>query len=240
MEKRRFVILLMVAYAGTACAQAAAHPSASGHSKKKEPPTAPIYVPAALEPLRLDQTPAVAPQVSYVDGQLMVVAPNSTLIDILKAIHLKTGADLNMPPDALDRVAVRLGPGKPAEVLAALLDGSRFNYVLLSGENSKTISRIILTAKAGASSADIGVPPDQAAAPVVQGYVRPVPPPNASKAELDEEEDPSETSTAGMMVDSSVQDAGSAEQPVAAPESTSNPANGQSPEPKDNSAAPQR
>src|SRR5215471_6439745 len=98
--KHRYLVVAVALCPGILSAQVAAHADRPKHSKKKAPPPAPVYVSTALEPLRLDQTPVVAPQVSYVNEQLMIVAPNSTLIDVLRAIHLKTGAVLDMPPDA--------------------------------------------------------------------------------------------------------------------------------------------
>src|SRR5262249_49379553 len=45
-------------------------------------------------PLTLAQMPAVAPQVTFQNGQLTIIAPNSTLGDILRAVHARTGAEV--------------------------------------------------------------------------------------------------------------------------------------------------
>ena len=46
----------------------------------------------------LDSVPAVAPQVSYQDGNLTILAHNSNLTDILKAVQVSTGATIDVRP----------------------------------------------------------------------------------------------------------------------------------------------
>jgi hypothetical protein len=96
----------------------------------------------------LDAIPAVAPQVSYQDGLLTIVAPNSTLADILRGVRKHTAADIEIPSTASERVVTRLGPGPAREVMAELLNGSRFNYILLgSPDNANLLVRVVLVAK---------------------------------------------------------------------------------------------
>ncbi len=95
--------------------------------------------------------PAVPPKVSFSNGMLTIVAQNSTLSDILRAVRAQTGAAVEIPPNATERVVINLGPGAPRDVLAALLNGSHFNYVMLgSPTNPAKVDRVILTSKAGA------------------------------------------------------------------------------------------
>jgi flagellar biosynthesis GTPase FlhF len=103
--------------------------------------------------LPLDSIAPVPPQVSYQDGQLTIVAPNSTLADILKAVRKQTGAEIDIP-DAKERVATHLGPGPARDVIAELLNGSRFNYVLLgSPSDAAALTRVVLVAKTGPDNA---------------------------------------------------------------------------------------
>src|SRR5277367_6029400 len=96
----------------------------------------------------LDAIPAVAPQVSFQDGLLTIVAPNSTLGDILRGVRKHTSADIEIPPTASERVVTRLGPGPAPEIMAELLNGSRFNYILLgSPDNANQLVRVVLVAK---------------------------------------------------------------------------------------------
>jgi hypothetical protein len=95
----------------------------------------------------LDSIAAVPPQVTYRDNQLTIVAPNSTLGDILRAVKKLTGAEIEIP-SAPERVVTQLGPGPARSVVAELLNGSRFNYVLLgSPQDDTALTRVVLVAK---------------------------------------------------------------------------------------------
>ena len=96
----------------------------------------------------LDAIPAVAPDVSYQDGLHTIVAPNSTLGDILRGVRKHTSADIDIPATATERVVTRLGPAPAREVMAELLNGSRFNYILLgSPADANALVRVVLVAK---------------------------------------------------------------------------------------------
>jgi hypothetical protein len=102
-----------------------------------------------VQQIPLDSIAPVAPQVSYQNSQLTIVAPNSTLGDILRAVRKQTGAEIEIP-SAPERVVTHLGPGSAREVVAELLNGSRFNYVLLgSPANDALLTRVVLVAKTG-------------------------------------------------------------------------------------------
>ena len=96
-----------------------------------------------------EQYPARPPRVVFRDGQLTITAENSTLPDILAAIHQRTGAAMELPANlGNERVAVKLGPAATDEVLAALLNGSHFDYIVLNHpDNPLTPERIILREK---------------------------------------------------------------------------------------------
>jgi hypothetical protein len=99
--------------------------------------------------------------VTYIDGKLSVTAKNSTLGDILRAISAKTGASIDIPEGANERVVSQLGPAPARDVMTALLNGSHFNYVMVGTEaNPNAVVHVILTSKtdrpggsAGASAA---------------------------------------------------------------------------------------
>jgi hypothetical protein len=132
------------------------------HKTKKQPPPPPLPsgTQGPVPQIPLDAIPAVAPQVSYQDGMLTIVAPNSTLGDILRGVRKHTAADIDIPSTASERVATRLGPGPAREIVAELLNGSHFNYVLLgSPENANLLVRVVLVAK----TPDTPTPPIQAA-----------------------------------------------------------------------------
>ncbi len=124
------------------------------HKIKKQttppPPPLPSGPQGPVPQVPLDAIPAVAPQVSYQDGQLTIVAPNSTLGDILRGVRKYTAADIEIPATANERVVTRLGPGPAREVMAELLNGSHFNYILLgSPGDANALVRVVLVPKSG-------------------------------------------------------------------------------------------
>jgi hypothetical protein len=151
--------------------------SAQTHKKAKKPPAPLPPLPngptGPVPPIPLDSMAPVPPQVSYQNSQLTIVAPNSTLGDILRAVHKQTGAEIEVPA-ATERVVTHLGPGPAREVVAELLNGSRFNYVLLgSPADDSSLTRVLLVAKTG---------PDTAVAQQ-QPANKPQPAPDAEAAE---------------------------------------------------------
>jgi hypothetical protein len=121
--------------------------------KKKEaplPPPLPSGTQGPVPQVPLESLPAVAPEVTYRDGMLTIVAPNSTLGDILRSVRKYTSAEIEVPATASERVVARLGPAPACEVMAELLNGSRFNYILLgSPEDANALTRVVLVAKTG-------------------------------------------------------------------------------------------
>jgi hypothetical protein len=110
-------------------------------------PTLPSGPTGPIQQIPLDSMAPVAPHVTYEQGQLTIIAGNSTLGDVLRAVHKQTGAEIEVP-DAKERVVTHLGPGPAQEVIAELLNGSRFNYVLLgSPQNPGVLTRVVLVAR---------------------------------------------------------------------------------------------
>jgi hypothetical protein len=118
--------------------------------KQQPPPPLPSGTQGPVPQVPLDAIPAVAPQVNYQDGLLTIVAPNSTLGDILRSVRKHTSAEIDVPANASERVVTRLGPGPVRDVMAELLNGSHFNYILLgSPDNANSLVRVVLVAKTG-------------------------------------------------------------------------------------------
>ncbi len=132
--------VLCLPIAGRADTQADTQKPHPAHKVKKQqppPPPLPSGPQGPVPQIPLDAIPAVAPQVSYQNGLLTIVAPNSTLGDILRAVRKQTAADIDVPASASERVVTRLGPGPAREVMAELLNGSRFNYILLGSPQNR-------------------------------------------------------------------------------------------------------
>jgi hypothetical protein len=142
-------------------------------AKQEQPPAQP-----AAPPPTLAQLPATPPQVSFQGGQLTISAQNSTLGDILKAVRAQTGATIDLPGTAPERVVGQFGPAPARDVLASLLNGSHFNYLLLgSPTDPSALDRVILMAKSGSAVESSPPPPTQQASAYNQNvYTRPMTP----------------------------------------------------------------
>jgi hypothetical protein len=163
--------LRVVRFAGTIvlslanlCAADTAKPKTQAHHKTKKAqqpqlPPLPSGPTGPIQQIPLDSIAPVPPHVTYENGQLTIVAHNSTLADILRAVRKQTGADIDVP-DARDRVVTDLGPGPAQLIMARLLNGSRFNYVLLGSAKDPTeLTRVVLVARSAADVANANRPP---------------------------------------------------------------------------------
>jgi hypothetical protein len=182
------------------------------------------YKPETLAPLPLEQVPTVPPQVSYRNGELTIVAHNSTLGDVLRAVRKQTGANFDVPPNATERVVTDLGPGPARDVLAALLNGSHFDYVILGSISDPTqIERLVLTPKTTApETASVAPPPpppqtlpNRFGQPVNLQQVRPAENDSAESDAADDSVDNSDDSSTDQPDDSAnnSQDSGQAPTP---------------------------
>jgi len=107
-----------------------------------------------LSQLPMDQIPATPAKVSYQGGLLTISAQNSPLGEILRDVRKLTGASIEIPSGsgAGERVVTHLGPAPPRDVLAGLLNGSSFNYVLLgSSSDPNAVSSVVLMPKPSAA-----------------------------------------------------------------------------------------
>src|SRR5271165_489018 len=152
---------------------------AKSHSKKQAPVA---EVPQAPPPPTLEEQPPTPPQVRYQNGQLSIDSRNATLSQVLRSVQTQTGASVDMPPGAgSERVVASLGPGKPRDVLASLLNGSKFNYVILGEANNPgAVQKIILMTKSGSGTGA------SAGTTLAQNNIRP---PNPSEAVEPPEDD---------------------------------------------------
>jgi hypothetical protein len=88
-------------------------------------------------------------QVSYRDGLLGIHSNKATLSEVLYAIQQRTGADISIPAGAeQEKVVAEIEPAPAAEVIARLLNGSRFNFLILNSANDpRQLDRVILSAR---------------------------------------------------------------------------------------------
>jgi hypothetical protein len=93
--------------------------------------------------------PAKTFEVSFQDGLLSVMSTKGSLAEVLSEIRKQTGADIAIPAGAeQEEVAASLGPGSPRDVVSQLLNGSRYNFILVGADNDPNkLERVILSPK---------------------------------------------------------------------------------------------
>lgn len=189
------VLTCALALAMSAHAQTSPAPPASSGKRpaaklaKKKSPAKPEPEQPPPPPPTPEQMAPNPPQVRYQQGQLTIVANNSTLGDVLNAVRAQTGANIELPAGfGGERVMARLGPGPASDVLASLLQGSKLNYIIMGDpENPSAIRTVILTPGRAAPGGPVlagnpGIPsprgPMQQRPPFQPRNVQPVPPPD--------------------------------------------------------------
>jgi antitoxin (DNA-binding transcriptional repressor) of toxin-antitoxin stability system len=87
--------------------------------------------------------------VTYRNGLLGIIAHKATLSEVLYAVQQRTGAEVSIASGAeQERVVAELAPGPAPEVLARLLNGSRFNFLILSAvDDPGKLDRVILSTR---------------------------------------------------------------------------------------------
>jgi hypothetical protein len=98
--------------------------------------------------------PAPAPPppplvVTFQAGLLTITSNQATLSEVLFEVHQRTGAEIAIPAGAeQEKVVAALGPAPAPEVLSHLLNGSKFNFLILSSANDpRSLDRVILSAR---------------------------------------------------------------------------------------------
>jgi hypothetical protein len=113
-------------------------------------------------------------QVTFRNGLLRIDADNSMFSDTLRAVVAKIGVLLEFPAGELDeRIFAHIGPAPVREVIVQLLNGSRFNYVILSSPSDPTtVARLILTgtAQTHESASPVSIPTQTDAAATAPLY----------------------------------------------------------------------
>lgn len=90
-------------------------------------------------------------EVVFNNGLLSIRANKATLSEVLFAVHQRTGADIAIAAGAeQEKVVADLGPAPAPEVLTSLLNGSNFNFLIMSSpDNPQVLDRVILSQRAG-------------------------------------------------------------------------------------------
>lgn len=129
----------------------ASTPSTAGPAS--QPASAAGLVPANYTPNPAPQPTANVPQpplqVSYLHGMLSIHSDKATLSEVLFEIQKRTGADIAIPAGAeQEKVVAEIEPAPAPEVLAHLLNGSKFNFLILSApDDPNKLDRVILSTR---------------------------------------------------------------------------------------------
>jgi AMIN domain len=125
-----------------------------------EPATRPGLVNANYTPgsgsAAVETMPQTSLEVTFRNGLLAIKANKASLAEILFAVHQRTNAEVAVSAGAdQEKVVVDIAPGPAPEVLARLLNGSQFNFLILSAPNNpQALERVILSPRGhGAVSA---------------------------------------------------------------------------------------
>ena len=107
---------------------------------------------AALTSVSSGPAPAPPPKppvdVTFQNGLLRIHAERATLSQVLFEVQRQTGAEIAIPAGAeSEEIAVELGPAPAREVLAALLNGSRYNFIFIGNNRGRTLQKAILSVR---------------------------------------------------------------------------------------------
>ena len=101
------------------------------------------------EPVGVVTAAQPALDVTYRNGLLGIRANKVTLSEVLFAVQQRTGAQVSIVAGAeQEKVVAEIAPAPAPEVLARLLNGSKFNFLILSAvDDPQKLDRVILSAR---------------------------------------------------------------------------------------------
>jgi hypothetical protein len=107
---------------------------------------------AALTSVSNETTAAPPPKppvdVTFQNGLLRIYTERATLAQVLFEVQRQTGAEIAIPAGAeSEEIAVELGPAPAREVLAALLNGSRYNFIFIGNSRGRNLQKAILSVR---------------------------------------------------------------------------------------------
>jgi len=86
--------------------------------------------------------------VTFHNGMLSIHADRVTLAKVLFEVQRQTGAEIAIPAGAeAEEIAADLGPAPAREVLASLLNGSRYNFIFVGNDRGRTLQKAILSVR---------------------------------------------------------------------------------------------
>jgi hypothetical protein len=101
------------------------------------------------EPVKVVTAADPVLDVTFRNGLLGIRANKATLSEVLFAVQQRTGAEVSIAAGAeTEKVVADIAPGPASEVLARLLNGSKFNFMILSAvDDPAKLDRVILSTR---------------------------------------------------------------------------------------------
>ncbi len=103
--------------------------------------------------------PAFTMNVEFKDGRLSIVADKASLAQVLGEVQRQTGTDIPIPPGAAqEQIVTSIGPLPLREALMSLLNGSRFNFIMVDSDREPgRLKSVILTYRGAGGMSQPGV-----------------------------------------------------------------------------------
>ncbi|MFY9560269.1 MAG: AMIN domain-containing protein [Terriglobales bacterium] len=107
---------------------------------------------ASLVSLSSEASPVAPPrpamEVTFHNGLLRIHVERATLAQVLFEVQRQTGAEIAIPAGAeSEEIAAELGPAPARDVLAALLNGSRYNFIFVGNSRGRNLQKAILSVR---------------------------------------------------------------------------------------------
>jgi AMIN domain len=107
---------------------------------------------SSLTPVAGEAAPVEPPkpplEVTFYNGLLRIRTERATLSQVLYEVQRQTGAEIAIPAGAeSEEIVVDLGPAPARDVLAALLNGSRYNFIFVGNNRGRSLQKAILTVR---------------------------------------------------------------------------------------------
>lgn len=87
-------------------------------------------------------------EVTFENGLLRIHTERATLAQVLFEVQRLTAAEIAIPAGAeSEEIVVELGPAPAREVLAELLNGSRYNFIFVGNSRGRNLQKAILSVR---------------------------------------------------------------------------------------------
>lgn len=122
--------------------------------------------------------PAPVLEVEYRSGRLSILAHDVSLAQVLNEVQHKTGADIPIPSVAAqEQIVANIGLLPVRDALTALLNGSRFNFIIVGADDDPSkLKSLILTFRGGGVSQPAMMAPPPPEPAVADPQPEPEPP----------------------------------------------------------------